>query len=99
VPVIHKNTDNNISVTPNKEKPASTEETETKYITHIVSKKQTLFAISRKYNISMGEIRKHNPEIENGLQEGMILRIPKETTSKALKNNGNAPSKESNGKN
>jgi len=47
----------------------------------------------------MGEIRKHNPEIENGLQEGMILRIPKETTSKALKNNGNAPSKESNGKN
>jgi len=42
VPVIHKNTDNNISVTPNKEKPASTEETETKYITHIVSKKQTL---------------------------------------------------------
>lgn len=95
VPVIHKNTDNNISVTPNKEKPAPTEETETKYITHIVSKKQTLFAISRKYNISMGEIRKHNPEIENGLQEGMILRIPKETTSKALKNNGNAPSKES----
>ena len=48
----------------------------TEFIEHKVEKKQTLFAISRKYNVSQDEIKKYNPEIEKGLQEGVILRIP-----------------------
>jgi len=50
---------------------------ETAFVEHIVEKKQTLFAISRKYNISQDELKKINPELENGLKTGMTLRIPK----------------------
>jgi LysM repeat protein len=46
------------------------------FITHKVEKKQTIFAICRKYKVSQEEIKKYNPAIVNGLQEGMILRIP-----------------------
>lgn len=45
---------------------------------HTVKKKQTLFAISRKYDVSQDDIMKYNPQINNGLQEGLILQIPKQ---------------------
>lgn len=54
--------------------------TKSDYIEHIVAKKQTLFAISRKYDIPQEELKKHNPELENGLKIGMVLRIPKIST-------------------
>ena len=47
------------------------------FIQHKVEKKQTLFAISRLYNVSQEDIKKYNPEAEKGLREGMILQIPK----------------------
>jgi LysM repeat protein len=46
------------------------------FVEHEVEKKQTLFGISRKYHVSQEDIRKYNPEIEDGLKEGMMLRIP-----------------------
>ncbi|NDP20325.1 MAG: LysM peptidoglycan-binding domain-containing protein [Paludibacter sp.] len=46
------------------------------FIQHKVERKQTLFAISRKYNVSQEEIKKLNPQIESGLHEGVILQIP-----------------------
>lgn len=49
------------------------------FIQHKVEKKQTLFAISRKYDVSQEDIKKYNPEIANGLTEGIILKIPKVT--------------------
>ncbi len=49
---------------------------ETEVIRHLVQKKQTLFAISKIYNISIEEIQKYNPEIANGLKTGMSLNIP-----------------------
>ena len=55
------------------------------FIEHTVLKKQTLFAISHKYNVNQDDIKKYNPEIEKGLQEGMVLKIPvqvKETRKK-----------------
>jgi LysM repeat protein len=52
------------------------EKTETNFIEHLVEKKQTLFAISRKYDISVEELKKLNPDLENGLKTGMTLRIP-----------------------
>lgn len=52
------------------------------FITHKVEKKQTLFAICRKYKVSQEDVRKYNPAIVNGLQEGMILRIPAGKTQK-----------------
>ena len=48
----------------------------TDYIEHIVLKKQTLFAISQTYRVPISDIQNANPQILNGLQEGMILKIP-----------------------
>lgn len=59
-------------------------ETETQeYILHKVEKKQTLFAISRLYNVPQDEILKANPEITDGLRLGDTIRIPvkRQTTS------------------
>ena len=69
IPVQKKSLKNNVSEV----------KTKIEFIEHVVGKKQTLFAISNKYNVSQEDIIKYNPEIENGLHEGMILRIPKIT--------------------
>ena len=53
------------------------------FIHHKVENKQTLFAISRKYDISQHEIEEYNPELKNGLKEGMILNIPRKTILEA----------------
>ena len=47
-----------------------------KNILHQVEKKQTLYAISKKYDISTDAIIAVNPEIKDGLKEGMIIKIP-----------------------
>ncbi len=80
IPVKKKNQKNNISEANSKPE----------FIEHTVLKKQTLFAISRKYDVSQDDLKKYNPEIENGLQEGMVLRIPvqvKETKKKDTEKN------------
>lgn len=46
------------------------------FIEHKVEKKQTLFSISKLYGISIDSIKKHNPQVENGLREGDMLKIP-----------------------
>lgn len=53
-----------------------------------VKKRQTLFGISKKFNVSQEDIIKFNPEIANGLREGIILLIPKES-KKSKKNEKN----------
>ncbi|MEI8086445.1 MAG: LysM peptidoglycan-binding domain-containing protein [Paludibacter sp.] len=47
------------------------------FIEHTVEKKQTLFAISKKYDISQDDIKKYNPQIDKGLHEGLVLKIPR----------------------
>ena len=47
------------------------------FIEHTVLKKQTLFAISQTYKVDISDIQEANPQVSNGLQEGMILNIPK----------------------
>lgn len=49
------------------------------YIEHVVERKQTLFAISKKYNISQDEIILHNPELKDGLKTDQVIRIPVRT--------------------
>jgi len=55
------------------------------FIEHNVEKNQTLFAISRKYNVSQEEIIKYNPGVEKGLHEGLVVRVPKEQKEIAKK--------------
>jgi len=48
------------------------------YYIHIVKEKETLFGISRAYNVSQKGIAAENPDIFAGLQVGMVLKIPSE---------------------
>ena len=61
---------------PMHKKDVSKIQTSTEFIKHTVEKKQTLFAISHKYSISQVDIEKYNPEVKNGLKDGMVLNIP-----------------------
>ena len=49
------------------------------FITYTIDKKQTIFAISKQFNISQEELVKLNPDLQKGAKEGMVLRIPKTT--------------------
>lgn len=46
------------------------------FVLYKVEPKETLYAISNKYNVSVEELVQHNPETEVGLKEGAVLRIP-----------------------
>ncbi len=47
------------------------------FFEHTVLKKQTIFGLCQKYNLTQEELLKYNPNVEQGLQEGMTLKIPK----------------------
>ncbi len=77
-----------ILIPSNKEKTTSSNKKSVdnqEFIQHKVEKKQTLFAISKKYGVSQEDIKKYNPEIINGLREGTILQIPKLNTGNTKK--------------
>ncbi|KPK85379.1 MAG: hypothetical protein AMS27_07425 [Bacteroides sp. SM23_62_1] len=46
------------------------------YYIHYVKEKETLYAISKAYNISEKAIALENPDIFAGLKAGMVLKIP-----------------------
>lgn len=54
---------------------------EAEYYYHKVSPKQTIFAISKQYGITANELIRFNPDITNGLDIGMILKIPVQKVS------------------
>ena len=48
-----------------------------KFITHKVKKKETLYGIARKYNVSIDQINEFNPIIKKiGLKKRMELKVP-----------------------
>jgi LysM repeat protein len=49
-------------------------------IKHTVVKGETITSISEKYNVTPSEVYNLNPEVLNGLQENIILIIPKKTS-------------------
>ncbi|MCK5823615.1 MAG: LysM peptidoglycan-binding domain-containing protein [Bacteroidales bacterium] len=56
------------------------------YVNHKVEKKQTLYAISKLYDVKIKKIKKANPELyERELQEGEVIKIPKKRNNKAPK--------------
>ena len=48
-----------------------------KFIYHVVKPKETVYRITKKYNISNADLMKYNPELKDGLKAGMTLRIPR----------------------
>lgn len=51
--------------------------TDTNFINHTVERKETLYGISRLYNVEMNDIIKANPGLDGNLRKGYILKIPK----------------------
>jgi LysM repeat protein/ABC-type branched-subunit amino acid transport system substrate-binding protein len=45
-------------------------------IYHEVLKKETLYALSNKYEVSVAELGQINPELAQGLKVGMIVKVP-----------------------
>lgn len=68
---------------PNK-KSVSIPEGET-YFEHKVVKNETVFSLIRKYDVSLEELIELNPELENGLQAGMTLKVPLQEGAKLEK--------------
>jgi LysM repeat protein len=50
------------------------------YIYHVVRRRETLFGLSRKYEISIQDIIEVNPEVEEGLKISQVVLIPKKRT-------------------
>jgi LysM repeat protein len=46
------------------------------FVLHKVEAKETLFAISRKYQLPVNDIKLHNPDISGGIAIGQIIKIP-----------------------
>ncbi|MBK6963512.1 MAG: LysM peptidoglycan-binding domain-containing protein [Bacteroidales bacterium] len=49
---------------------------EVKYTEHIVLKKETLYSISKKYDVEVDDILKANPGLSGELEKNQVLRIP-----------------------
>jgi len=47
------------------------------YEMHKVKRKETLFGISKQYDVTIDAITKANPELKDGLKKGMKIKIPK----------------------
>lgn len=47
-----------------------------KFKTHKVEAKETLYGISKEYEVDIDEIKKANPELADGLKPGMEIKIP-----------------------
>ncbi len=56
-----------------------------KYFIHVIQKGETLFAISKAYNIDKNIIAIENPDVFESLKPGQILRIPCEVETNTTK--------------
>ena len=66
------------------------------FTTHKVEKKETLFSLTQKYNITYDELYELNPEVQkNGLKSGTEIKIPqKQLSAKTMTVNDLTPKAE-----
>lgn len=62
-----------------------------KFVTHTVEKGQTIYGISKLYDISQEDLKFCNPEIAEGLKTGLVLKIP---TKHAVQEKSETPIKD-----
>lgn len=68
-----------IPATPLEELPSTEIKTVTKEIEYTIQKKETMYRICRKFNISSYELIKLNPQLKEGVKAGMVIKIPVRT--------------------
>jgi LysM repeat protein len=54
------------------------------YYMHVVKAGQTLYSVSKAYDLSEAEIERENPGVQSGLQTGQLLKIPFATSRNAI---------------
>lgn len=59
--------------------PVTEKKTVTKEIEYTIERKETMYRICRKFNISSTELIKYNPSLKEGIKAGMVIRIPVNT--------------------
>ena len=59
-----------------KENPQETVDKSTNFISHKVKRKETLYSLSKKYNVTIEEIKEANNGLPEGLKQGETIRIP-----------------------
>jgi LysM repeat protein len=72
---------------PSPEKNINTAITDKPKSTHIVIAGETLYSIAKKYNVSVDEMKKNNPNAANGLSIGDELLIPGQPIGETVKRN------------
>lgn len=58
--------------------PVTEKKTVQKEMEYTVQRRETLYRISRKFNVSSAELIRLNPELKDGLKAGMVIKIPVE---------------------
>lgn len=54
------------------------------YIDYVVKSKETLYSLSKMFTLSQENLIAINPELTNGLQEGMTIKVPTTTSIKSI---------------
>ncbi|MCD8043668.1 MAG: LysM peptidoglycan-binding domain-containing protein [Tannerellaceae bacterium] len=50
-----------------------------RWVDYRVPKRETLYNITRKYNIPSDELIRINPQLKDGIKEGMVIKVPIQT--------------------
>ncbi|HTG66993.1 MAG TPA: LysM peptidoglycan-binding domain-containing protein [Flavobacterium sp.] len=58
-----------------------------KYVTYEVKPKETLYSLSKTFDMSQEELLALNPELKNGVEIGMLLKVPANTVFKNVQEN------------
>jgi LysM repeat protein len=51
-------------------------QTVTREMEYTIDKKETMYRITRKFNISSDELIRRNPQLKDGVKAGMVIKIP-----------------------
>ncbi len=54
------------------------------YIDYVVKSKETIYSLSKMFTLSQENLIAINPELTNGLQEGMTIKVPTTTSIKSV---------------
>ncbi len=60
-----------------KQTPENKRQENGKFFFHKVQPKETLYSLTKKFNISAEDLIKYNPQLKDGLKAGQILRFPR----------------------
>lgn len=66
------------------------------YVLHKVEAKETLYSLSKRYQVTIDDLKKENPELTAGLKVGQVLKVPSKHTASAgpTKETGHTSSKQ-----